>query len=236
MNFIVKTVSCLLIGWACIFQNLDAAENPVSEGSQPTSRQNERLFFDRLWPVLGAASKGVRIYYAGDCTRDIGLDYVVPFPQIKTRQPSSGKNDFLRLQEMLQDERQIRVEQDFSGVFRITVGDVPQGILRTRISRLALDPDAQYNAGTAVDAIADNEQVQAAMRALGLEMPMEIVNSIVVSPDPKLPHLESSLIRVTMDQALDVIAAKFHGAVLYGICPDHHIYSLEFSGPEFAAN
>jgi hypothetical protein len=164
------------------------------------------------------------------------LDYVVQFPRLVVQTTLKKRSGIQAVREILKNEKLANVTETPPGIVRITIGNVPSDILHTNISNLEFDADAQYNPDAALDAIVANKDIQSAMRSQNLQMPNKIINRLVVQPGTGRPHLPSTMSNVTMDKALDSIANRFGGIVLYGICPDNRTYSLEFAGGVYFDN
>lgn len=50
-------------------------------------------------------------------------------------------------------------------------------------------------------------------------------------PQANLPHLPSQLSNVTVDKALDTVALKFGGVIIYGFCKARKLYSIQYVEP-----
>jgi hypothetical protein len=187
------------------------------------SGQREDVLRDALAPVLTSNGSAARLYFHTQCSiaRSFGYDSPYPrFPQL-TLTPKSGRGTALdTVREILRNERDAVVNEDRSGMIRITIGSVPTALLGTRIARLELEPTARWNALSAILAIENTAEVRASMRKLNLRGPGGIIDIIVGPPtgDNRYRHLPSSLENVTLDQALDAVAGTFKQLVVYGEC------------------
>ena len=114
---------------------------------------------------------------------------------------------------------------------RISMGNVNHRLLTTRIHKLSLDPDQQYNSRDAIWAIEEAKEVQARMRELGLSRPPVVFSGPMAVPAPELPHLPELITDATMDEALDRVAQTFGGLVTYGECVSskgEHLVFVDF--------
>jgi hypothetical protein len=118
---------------------------------------------------------------------------------------------------MFQNHKEITVAEE-SGIIRIRIGNMPDAILRTRISLIKLKPMEQYNPDPAMAAIEETKEVKTAMRRLGFQSPVVVASGPLAVPEEEFLHLPTSIRNVTMDEALDLIAKTFKGIVIYGAC------------------
>jgi hypothetical protein len=154
-----------------------------------------------------------RVYYQSRCQAADRL--AVPFPQVRLQTPSARNSGLAAIREIFQREHSVIVTTD-DQIFRVRIGDVPGAILRTRITRLSLSPDAQYNPEDAIEAIFSNEDVRAARDKLGVREGGSLADHLMQEPREGYPHLPATLTDLTVDEALDHVAATFDAIVLYG--------------------
>jgi hypothetical protein len=210
-------------------QNVQRAIVLPREDSGTASAHNEKAVLKYLRPVLRSAGKAARVYYAARCYDKDGDP--VAFPQMQVGPPSRGKTGSGAVREIFENDKDVTVTEDPSGMIRIMVGKVPSAILQTRIRSLTLKPTQRYNPEEAIIAIESTKDVEDAMRKLGFEKPLVIWGLQVVEPAKGLPHLPVSMKDVTMDQALDLVAKTFRGIVVYGACAGPNgarLYFVEF--------
>src|SRR5207247_2378103 len=110
----------------------------------------------------------------------------------------------------------VTVKEEPRGIIRIWIGDVPTAILRTRLGIVELDKNARETKLGAVRAILNTNEVQAAMKSLGVGTPSYASSEVAKSPPPYPREIKN----VTFDQALDVIAQAWDGIVVYAACTE----------------
>jgi hypothetical protein len=149
--------------------------------------------------------------------KDSVVDYSVPFPFFPLQPPSPDKTGAAAVREIFKNVENVTISEEPPGIIRIWIGKVPTEILRTRISLLTLDRQAQYDPSSAIMAIGSTKEVEAAKTSLGLsEAPL--CNGLVALAENGLPCLPASMKNITVDQALDMIAKTWGGPVVFGVC------------------
>ena len=194
------------------------------------SSVNGAAVLQRLGPALAPSGGACRIYYSTAC--EAKDESRIPSPEVNAR-PSKGTTGLSALRDIFGNEKQVTVSQDRSGMIRITIGQPVSTLLRTKIHSLHFNVVEQYNGELAVWAVLNSKQVNAAMRALGLEVPVIVFGGSVNVPEEarRLRHLPASIKNVTADQALGIVARTFAGIVLYQTCSKRNgkgLVSLDF--------
>jgi hypothetical protein len=212
MNFCKIWLIVVLLGGG-----VGCVKATAQEGRLTDERNKENLL-RYLRPALRSAGGIGRLYYSTACSAKDG--YPIPFPRVELQLPSKRKGGLAAVREIFGTNKEVVVTQDRSGMIRIIIGNPTTEILSTRIRALTLEPLEQYNPNMAIDAIAGSKEVEAAMRKLGVKLPAAITDMNVVTPEPGLPHLPSSLNNMTMDQMFDLVAKTFGGITSYGSCAD----------------
>jgi hypothetical protein len=199
-----------------------AAENSPSTGGQSLEARRQRqeeAVLGYLRDVAWSSRKAIRLYYRADCRpmKDSVVDYSVPFPFFPLQPPSGDKTGVAAVREIFKNAEDVTIAEEPLGIIRIWVGEVPTEILRTRISLLTLDREAQYDPSSAIAAIESTKEVEAAKTSLGLsEAPYG--GGLVALAENGLPCLPASMKNITVDEALDMIAKTWGGPVVFGIC------------------
>ena len=134
-----------------------------------------------LWPVLSSAGKTGRVYYRAVCPPDLRY-YPLRFPQIDVQPPSEIGTDLAIVQSIFRRDHDVAVTEDKNGIVRVRIGEVPDTVLRTRISTLSFNWDTQYNVLTAISAIESAPEVQSAMRTLKVSSTARVYNYRVLHP------------------------------------------------------
>lgn len=173
-----------------------------------------------LNPALKSVGGAARIYYAAGCEPDRksreGVS--IGFPAVNL-QPPGAATGLAAIHLIFQNNPQVAIIQDRSGVVMITIGNVSTAILQTKISVLNLDLLDQYNADGAINAIESGPEVYAAEQRLKVHPPFGIVSILESFPPKKaVPHLPAVISNVTVDEALNSVVRTFKGIVIYGIC------------------
>jgi len=197
----------------------------TSPTDRETSREASKRNFDAVWrylkPAIFGSGKAVRLYYRANChaTKDYVGQEPVPFPLVKVQPPSKGKTGFAAVREIFNNAENIAVTEDPGGIIRIRIGEVPTAILKTKLTRLNLNPLNQYNPDEALGEIITTNEMKSAMRSLRMST-VPTVAGPVTEPLKGLPHLPSSMRNVTVDQAIDRVAETWagEGIVVYGAC------------------
>jgi hypothetical protein len=150
------------------------------------------------------------------------------FPEIKVTTPSKDETGLAAIRDALQGNPNVTVARDASGMPRVTVGTVHDVILRTRIAKISLSPEEQFNPVMAIGKILASPEVIEAMRVQGYTRLPYLYDMLVQAPMPGVPHLRSTITNVTLDQALDDVARTFKGMVLYGSCSQPRQLTVDF--------
>jgi hypothetical protein len=224
----LNAVSTFLIVGLLGFQELRASSPDLMMAAE-SSLISGKAMIDNLRPVLRAAGKVARIYFAGKCQKVGDLEGVL-FPPIHVQAPLQSTTGLAAVRDIFRDEAGVSVaDEAHDGIIRIVIGKVPLTILDTPIPVLTFGPSQQYTDTLAIWRITDSKEVIAAEKKLGLHIagpPMRI--SLGMDPAEGLPHLPASMTNVTVDQALDTVAKTFGGIVVYGTCPDLNSYVVYF--------
>ena len=194
---------------------------------QIESRNREEAVLAVLRARLPAMGNAGRVYYDGECTLEPEL--AVQFPHMRLRAPAADKMGLEALRDAFGDAKSTSVTRDASGMLRVIVGDIQSEVLRTHITRLHFTPLEQYNPGLAIGALVGSPEAQAVLEAHKIVLPLEYSDGLVTPPRPGLPHLPPSVVGVTVDRALDMIASTFGGVVLYGTCAQPSALTIRFA-------
>jgi len=197
-------------------QNLPGV--PGRSVAERRHRQEETVM-GYLRDVAWSSRKAIRLYYRADCQpmKDSVVDYSVPFPFFPLQAPSPDKTGVEAVREIFKNAQDVRIAEEPRGIIRIWIGKVPTEILRTRISLLTLDRQAQYDPSFAIGAIESTKELEATETSLGVrEVPN--VGGLVAPAENGLPSLPASLKNLTVDEALDMIAKTWGGPVVFGAC------------------
>lgn len=193
-----------------------------------TSKQNELAIVRYLLPTLKSVGKAGRVYYPASCPS--GADDPVLFPKIDFKPPPKAASGLSAIKAMFLKNKQVSVTEDPPGIVRITVNNVSDAVLKTRISKVTLNPVSQYNEILAIEAIVGSVEVQSAMARLKIRVPLRAMDMPIIEPDERLTHLPPVIANVTMDGALDSVARTFHSIVLFGACADRSMYEVTATG------
>lgn len=199
-----------------------AGPSMAHEGSPERSRRNEDAIFDYLLPVVYTSGKAVRLYYRSDCrTATDPVNAAVPYPFVRLQRPSKGKTGLAAVREIFEKDRNVTVTEEPAGTIRIWIGKIPTGILRAKLSRLSLNPMAQYNPDEAFNALINAKETRTAMRSLRFSSVANLSSSRAEA-DKSLPHLPATIRDMTAEQVLDKVAKTWAGqvVVIYGACAE----------------
>src|SRR5205085_4436911 len=120
-----------------------------------------------------------RISYSTVCVRDGAF---LPFPKLELRPPLTDKTGFDTVRQIFRDDKRVKVARNRSGIITITVGEPPTDILQTRIRRLMLTPEEQYNEQSAIVAVMHTDEFESAERILGIKGPISVLAINIVEP------------------------------------------------------
>jgi len=188
------------------------------------SERNEHAAIGFLWPVLKSAGNVGRIYFSAYCPS--GVNDPVVFPKIDVDPPVNSTFGATDVDRILRNTKDISVLKDANGIARVTIGKISGSVLKTRLSKVVLDPASQYNALLAVNAIAWSKEVKIATGRLRIRLVNRPAIYGVIQPARNLPHLPSMISNLTLDQALDVVANTFHSTILYGECANSNLFEI----------
>lgn len=213
------------IAYVAAFIMLTACAAPPAQASDPgeSSHVNVTGLVARLVPLLRNARSAGRVDYRGVCDMDTGFARLT-FPDTNLRVPSRGKTGLDAIRTLLPAEAVVIQKP---GLISMRLGNVPDEILRTRISHLEFTSDEQFTDSLAIMAINRNPDVQAASKRLGYSLPIADVSILPVSARAGLPHLPQSFSGVTFDQVLNEVAKTFGGIVFFGACEDQRLYLVQ---------
>lgn len=182
-----------------------------------------------LLPAFEQNPTGVRISFSARCDTANGGAPLIP--PIRLRKDSRSSTMLEAARSVFGGDDNVNVSRGELDNVRITIGNAPGALLRTNIARLRLNEIEQYNPIRAIVAIEATKEVQKAAAALHLKPEFAVGVQLIQRPMPGAPHLPSILQNLTVDQILDIMAARFKGAVLYGVCtegPQPRQFSLDF--------
>ncbi|MBB5357739.1 hypothetical protein HDE76_000921 [Rhodanobacter sp. ANJX3] len=218
-------------------QSLKAA--PLAQGMSETEKKinentrfaNEEAVFKYLKPILKSTNSAARIYYLGSCEKE-GDYYTVSFPRVRVQSPLGNDTGLAAIRDVFRNDANVKVSKGTDGIVRIVIGQLPAkvaNVLDTRISVVTFDQDQQYTEKQALTRIQSSKEVRDARRVLGIQPDgIPLYMSAVKQPVEGAPHLPASMVNLTWDQALDYVAKIFGGVVLYGICPNKYLYTIDY--------
>ncbi len=200
----------------CAALNLTSARRETGEWK---SQQAKEAVLEYLRDVALSSRKALRLYYQADChsPKPGSVDDDVPFPVFVVQPPSEGSNGVAAVREIFKNAKEVTVKEEPEGIIRIWVGKAPTEILRTRISQIHFDRQAQYDPDLAIGAIESTKEMHAAKKALGVASVLN-VGGLMAPAERGVPRLPVSMKNVTVDQTLDTIAKTWGGPVVYGAC------------------
>lgn len=211
----------LIMAGSIICLATEDSQGTAGESLEARTQHHEDTVLGYLRDVAWSSRKAIRLYYQADCQsmKNSGVDYSVPFPLFPLQSPSTDKTGIAAVREIFKNAKDITIAEEPLGIIRIWVGKVPTEILRTKISLLNLDREAQYDPSSAIAAIESTKEVEAAKTSLGLS-DAPYGGGLVALAENGLPCLPASMKNITVDQALDMIAKTWGGPVVFGVCSD----------------
>jgi hypothetical protein len=183
---------------------------------------------DYLRPELSYVRGVARIYYAGECPTSTHSSLVqqLRFPSVWLQPPLQGATRIDAIRQIFRDDPNVTVMQDRSGMVRITIGNVSNVLLQTRIPSLTLDPTEQYTALSAIDEISITADSYAKENGLPFGLAPYVIDHLARGPREGDPHLPALMRNITLNEQLDAVATTFKGIVMYGACAQPNGKSL----------
>jgi hypothetical protein len=191
---------------------------PSDENPSPVGHM--AAVIDYLRPTLAYVGGAARIDYVAECPlrEQSSLVQDLFFPAVRLQRPLHGATGIDAIRQIFSDDPNVTVTQDRSGVVRIAVGSVSNAVLQTRIPSITLDSYAQYNAPSAIDAIAIASRIYAKEHGLSFDLGPYVIDHLVSEPRKGALHLPSPMQNITIGEALDAVARTFKGIATYGEC------------------
>jgi hypothetical protein len=202
---------------------------PIAKQAWPSEFLDQATtILGHLLPAFKRNPTGVRISYAARCEAARNFPLI---PPTRLHEASRSNTALEAARIVFEGDSDVIVTSEEMGNVRIEIGNVPDSLLRTKIATLRLNEIEQYNPIDAIGAILAMKEVQKAAAALHLK-PVPVVRVQLLRPStPGAPHMPSILHNLTVDQILDMLAARFKGAVLYGVCtqgPQPRQFSIDY--------
>jgi hypothetical protein len=184
---------------------------------QSNDSENDLASLQNLQRALKMHSSVARFYFDGaDCSSSDAFG--VPFPKMISQPAAANTSALASVRSVFEHDDRVTVTERPPGLIDIRVGGFSNALLQTRIQRLELTPDQQYNGEDAIFAILDYRTIRAAETAMGLSEPGGFDEHLVVMPEHSQPHLPPTLRDMTLDQALDLFATRFGDIVVFANC------------------
>jgi hypothetical protein len=221
----LKLAACasvlFVVGTAC------AQDSSAGAASPP---DNEEQVLSKLWPVLQSSGKAGRLYYEAICMpKD---NNVFEFPDLNILEPETEHRSVQSVvKSMFRKQPGFAISEDTADIIRIKSDQVPDAILRTRISSLRFEPEEQYTESLALLAIENAPDIRAAAARLNYRMPTRATSYRIRLPKSGLPHLPSEISNISFDQALDMVATTWENIVLFGACSKAQLFYASYAGP-----
>lgn len=181
-----------------------------------------------LVPASKRNPTGVRISYAARCDAAGRLPLI---PPVRLQKASRSSTVLEAARGVFSGDYNTSVSSDELGNVRIEIGNVPNALLRTKIATLRFSEIEAYNPIDAIVTIQATKEVRRAAAALRLKPAPGVLVQLIQRPTPGAPRMPSLLKDLTVDQILDMLVARFKGAVLYGVCtqgPQPRQFIIEF--------
>jgi hypothetical protein len=222
-------VACAL--FAIISLALGCDTSSADEAPDLQTAINAKLeVFRSVQEVLAKSNSAGRIYYRAICRPDeVKLNtfpQAIRFPSLVTS-PTTNGDTLAQLREMLSGNGNVTISKGRNKLVRINVGEVPNGILRTRISSIEFTHDQRTDPDAAISAVFLTKEVSEARRQLGVEPVLRVENRLSPGPYAKGPLLPIALKGLSIDEILDVVAVTFNVTVVYGACAQPQVFDIE---------
>lgn len=223
----VSILGCMcLCGWA----HAAPSSPKVLCGAIARVNDNTRLnvIIGYLRHMLSGDKAWGRLYYQapGCAQRNYGP---VQFPGAKLTPPSKDATGIAAVRRLFLNAEGVTVTDGPDATPRITVGSVPNTILRTEVGAITLTPDEQFNPALAIGALLSSRRVLDAARLHGYRFSPMLFDYLITPPTKGLPHLPRLIRDMSLDQSLDLVAKTFKGVVVYGTSSLPHLISVDFA-------
>jgi hypothetical protein len=195
--------------------------------AESKSSHNAANFLKAIGRIQAGRYQAWRVLYQAACERG-GID-AIPFPRVESSRQSNGNDTLSLLPHILKSKQRITVSKADSGVPRISVGNPSASILATKLARISLTPNEQYDPNSAIYAVEGSPEIRDAEKRLGLSMPQLVLLGSIRPIEPGKPRLPKHLANITLDDLLDLVVRTFGGVIFYGECADPsnaHLYVL----------
>lgn len=191
----------------------------ASQGPRDGGSRNQSAVLKYLAPAIASEGKGALLLYRTECDMRASARWdPAPFPEVREQPPLRGARGLAAVREIFRGDAGVVVTTSPSGMIRISIGDVPGGILRARIGYLALGKLGPYIPSWTIYRIEKSADVKAAMRRLHARPAPFSPGLVSLRGGQGAPHLPSALRNITVEKALDLTARTFKGIVIYGAC------------------
>jgi hypothetical protein len=81
----------------------------------------------------------------GSCQLQLDTEPSASFPQLDVQPPSKGRRGVAAVRDIFRHDKVISVKEADPGIIRVRIGNVPDAVLRVKISNLVLTPEERYN-------------------------------------------------------------------------------------------
>ena len=196
-------------------------KSAVSNGSMLTATDG----IDYLAMLVHASSSGMVIIYSTNCSKD--TKFVAP-PNITINQFDDMSVTASNVLRILKSDASVSVSNPIENVLFVHLGDIPKSLLDTKLPVVRFTPIERYNPDVAITVLLNNSAVRRASEQIGVRLPVEFTESLVVRPGPGLPHLAAQFSNTTFGNMLGAVAVAFHGVVTYGVCEPAGLYNVNF--------
>jgi hypothetical protein len=115
------------------------------------------------------------------------------------------------------DEGRISEIEEPDGIILVRTTGVSGKLLRTRISRLKLSQDEQYDPSAAIQTIENSADMRLAMHQSNWRLAATL-GGLESMPSSGRPHLAPIRDNITVDEALDNLLQTFGGIAVYAEC------------------
>lgn len=211
-------LSILLLAHACACsKSLEYDVTPQIQSSP--SDESLHRFVETIRNFKSATGLPIRVYFQGQCGENHQPYFQdVPFPILNTIETGDSVEGLEYLNRLFSEDETVHIMQDEEKIMRIRIGEPQNDILNTLISKLTLTEDQRYNGRRVINAIENANEIKMESERLGLKQTIPTLLGIGVAPSDRLPSLPAFIERVTMDEALDMVAVTLDDIVIYGEC------------------
>jgi hypothetical protein len=225
----LQRILLAIVGTVLTFNVHLAYSSPSS--NERAGADSKAVILSQLRQVLEKSKWAGRVYYGTPCAAQrVEPNIVRPlsFPHIVVHAPSTRQTGLAAVRDLFRGNKDVFVREIGKNLVGITIGRPDEAILETKITRVELSHEQQYDPDQAIGALLRSKDIISATERLHTHHVLAFEDRASGYPPERAAHLPSSMNEVTLDQALGAVASTFGGIVVYGACVEPRLFDIEF--------